>query len=141
MRSMMGSMRAWLNTANIKAKFWEVHSQLDEDVFQAISDFETDDIPCYKLLFSVDQMLEGFHCDIDGLFVFRPTGSISVFIQMMGFETATGDEPCKVVLDFVNNIDSANLPPFATRLPALSYAADAAEPRPAYLSASSSRAA
>lgn len=73
-----------------------------------IQDFEKTKGDGLKLLFAVDMLNESVHVKgVDGVIMLRDTQSFIVYVQQLGRALAATSENYPLILDLVNNIDSA----------------------------------
>ena len=86
---------------------YPVHSTYgDEFNAEQIEQFERDNIEGIKLLFSVNMLNEGKHVeDIDGVIMFRPTSSKTIYLQQLGRALAVGHNDHPKIFDFVANLN------------------------------------
>ena len=86
---------------------YPVHSTYgDEFNAEQIEQFERDDIEGIKLLFSVNMLNEGKHVeDIDGVIMFRPTSSKTIYLQQLGRALSVGHNDHPKIFDFVANLN------------------------------------
>ena len=86
---------------------YPVHSTYgDEFNAEQIEQFERNDIEGIKLLFSVNMLNEGKHVeDIDGVIMFRPTSSKTIYLQQLGRALSVGHNDHPKIFDFVANLN------------------------------------
>jgi len=107
MRRMMAASRAWFREVNPRLTYYELlHTAKDPSgVLQC---FASNSDGTLKVLFSVDKLNEGIHCDVDGVVLARPTDSSTVYMQQVGRALDVGGA-VGVVIDLVDNLSAPAL--------------------------------
>lgn len=71
--------------------------------------FERDDTPgVCKVIYSVNMLSEGYHCDFDGIIMCRCTKSSTLYTQLVGrvIKWVSAGDGEKVIIDLVDNISN-----------------------------------
>ncbi len=79
----------------------------DPKTLQSFEEFKEDkDDSHLRLLFCIDALNEGIHVDdVDGVILFRPTASPTVYKQQIGRALSAGKTGTPVIFDIVNNFE------------------------------------
>lgn len=87
-------------------KVYKVYSDNPESSREFL-DFKADKSESLKLLFCIDMLNEGVHLDdIDGVILFRPTVSPTVYKQQIGRALTAGKSGIPVIFDIINNFEN-----------------------------------
>ncbi|MCL2621637.1 MAG: sigma-70 family RNA polymerase sigma factor, partial [Firmicutes bacterium] len=103
-------MASLMKSVTTKTEHYTINSRIDTpENFETIENFEKNKSGSMKLIYVIDMLNEGLHIDgIDGVIMFRPTQSRTVYEQQLGRALSAGNKTARpVVFDLVNNADSA----------------------------------
>ncbi len=93
----------WFSKVDMNPKVYKVYSD-NPEASGEFSDFKADKSDNLKLLFCIDMLNEGVHLDdIDGVILFRPTVSPTVYKQQIGRALTAGKSGTPVIFDIINN--------------------------------------
>lgn len=96
-------VKGWLEPFNSKIHMYTTLSMDDEPDAELLA-FKNDDSESLRLLFCVERLNEGLHlCNLDGIFMLRPTTSPIIYLQQMGRVLNAGSTKQPVIFDLVNN--------------------------------------
>ncbi len=107
MRRMMAASRAWFREVNPRLTYYEL-LHTTKDPSGVLQCFASNSDGTLKVLFSVDKLNEGIHCDVDGVVLARPTDSSTVYMQQVGRALDVGGA-VGVVIDLVDNLSAPAL--------------------------------
>lgn len=108
----------WFKKAmpNRKLNIYSVISS-NSNSLKEFEDFrESTDINSINLLFSINQITEGIHIKVSGVFLCRPTISPILYYQQIGRTMSTNFDGNPLIFDLVNNNESINNNMFRTDL-------------------------
>ncbi len=106
MRECMEHVPEWFGAVDRQPHVYSLYSP-DPTTLKAFDDFKADDDKEHlRLLFCIDALNEGIHVDgVDGVILFRPTASPTLYKQQIGRALAVGKTDSPVIFDIVNNFD------------------------------------
>ncbi len=106
MRECMEHVPEWFGAVDRQPHVYSLYSP-DPTTLKAFDDFKADDDKEHlRLLFCIDALNEGIHVDgVDGVILFRPTVSPTLYKQQIGRALAVGKTDTPVIFDIVNNFD------------------------------------
>lgn len=103
---MLSHVSEWFSKVDNNPKVYKVYSDNPESSGE-FSDFKADKSDNLKLLFCIDMLNEGVHLDaIDGVILFRPTVSPTVYKQQIGRALTAGKSGTPVIFDIINNFQN-----------------------------------
>lgn len=106
MDEMLLHVDEWFSKVDKSPKVYKVYSD-NPEVSGEFSDFKADKSDNLKLLFCIDMLNEGVHLDdIDGVILFRPTVSPTVYKQQIGRALTAGKSGIPVIFDVINNFEN-----------------------------------
>ena len=106
MRECMSHVSEWFGRVDPAPHVYSLYS-LDPATFASFDAFKADrDDSHLRLLFCIDALNEGIHvADVDGVILFRPTASPTVYKQQIGRALSAGKTDTPVIFDIVNNFE------------------------------------
>ncbi|MEG0504484.1 MAG: DEAD/DEAH box helicase family protein, partial [Raoultibacter sp.] len=108
LKKMEAMARTWFRKLNQETHFYRIYNELR--VTEGVLDrFKADRSDAVKVLFCIDMLNEGIHCDNDGIIMARPTDSATVYMQQLGRALDVGSNKTSVVIDLVDNLSSKGL--------------------------------
>lgn len=103
---MLSHVSEWFSKVDENPKVYKVYSDNPESSGE-FADFKADKSENLKLLFCIDMLNEGVHLDdIDGVILFRPTVSPTVYKQQIGRALTAGKSGTPVIFDVINNFQN-----------------------------------
>lgn len=103
---MLSHVSEWFSKIDKNPKVYKVYSDNPESSGE-FADFKADKSVNLKLLFCIDMLNEGVHLDdIDGVILFRPTVSPTVYKQQIGRALTAGKSGTPVIFDIINNFEN-----------------------------------
>ena len=103
---MLSHVSEWFSKVDENPKVYKVYSDNPESSGE-FADFKEDKSENLKLLFCIDMLNEGVHLDdIDGVILFRPTVSPTVYKQQIGRALTAGKSGTPVIFDVINNFEN-----------------------------------
>ena len=103
---MLSHVSEWFSKVDKNPKVYKVYSDNPESS-EEFADFKADKSENLKLLFCIDMLNEGVHLDdIDGVILFRPTVSPTVYKQQIGRALTAGKSGTPVIFDIINNFEN-----------------------------------
>ena len=106
MDEMIAKVPEWFSGIDPKPHVYRVYAN-DPGASRAFAQFKADNSEHLKLLFSIDMLNEGVHVDdVDGVILFRPTVSPTVYKQQIGRAMSASKKKDAVIFDIVNNIEN-----------------------------------
>ena len=103
---MFSHVSEWFSKVDKNPKVYKVYSDNPESSGE-FADFKADKSENLKLLFCIDMLNEGVHLDdIDGVILFRPTVSPTVYKQQIGRALTAGKSGTPVIFDIINNFQN-----------------------------------
>lgn len=106
MDEMLSHVDKWFYKVDKHPKVYKVYSD-NSEASGEFSDFKADKSENLKLLFCIDMLNEGVHLDdIDGVILFRPTVSPTVYKQQIGRALTAGKSGTPVIFDIINNFEN-----------------------------------
>ena len=103
---MLSHVDEWFSKVDKNPKVYKVYSDNPEASWE-FADFKADKSGNLKLLFCIDMLNEGVHLDdIDGVILFRPTVSPTVYKQQIGRALTAGKSGTPVIFDIINNFEN-----------------------------------
>lgn len=106
MDEMLMHVDNWFSKVDKCPKVYKVYSD-NPEASGEFSDFKADKSDNLKLLFCIDMLNEGVHLDdIDGVILFRPTVSPTVYKQQIGRALTAGKSGTPVIFDVINNFEN-----------------------------------
>lgn len=110
MEKIVDCIGAWLSDVDKKPHIYMVESrQSEKDLKEQLDLFISDESNHIKILFSIDMLNEGIHIDsVDGVMLFRPTTSPTVYKQQIGRALSSLSNKEAIIFDFVNNFENIN---------------------------------
>lgn len=111
MREMADRCLEWFKKVNPNIDFYSVHSENETAINQhSIDCFENNERNSIKLLFAIEMLNEGLHVkNIDGVIMFRPTISPTIYLQQLGRALSVGHNENPLIFDIVNNALSLDI--------------------------------
>ena len=106
MDEMFSHVDEWFSKVDKSPKVYKVYSD-NSEASGEFADFKADKSENLKLLFCIDMLNEGVHLDdIDGVILFRPTVSPTVYKQQIGRALTAGKSGTPVIFDIINNFEN-----------------------------------
>ena len=106
MDEMLLHVEDWFSKVDKCPKVYKVYSD-NPEASGEFSEFKADKSDSLKLLFCIDMLNEGVHLDdIDGVILFRPTVSPTVYKQQIGRALTAGKSGTPVIFDVINNFQN-----------------------------------
>ena len=107
MRECMEHVPEWFGSLDRQPHVYSLYT-LDPSTIHSFEKFKADDDKGHlRLLFCIDALNEGIHVDdVDGVILFRPTASPTVYKQQIGRALSVGKAGVPVIFDIVNNFDA-----------------------------------
>lgn len=106
MDEMLSHVSEWFGRIDKNPKVCKVYSDNPEASVE-FAEFKADKSENLKLLFCIDMLNEGVHLDdIDGVILFRPTVSPTVYKQQIGRALTAGKSGTPVIFDIINNFEN-----------------------------------
>lgn len=106
MDEMLSHVNEWFFKIDKTPKVYKVYSD-NPEASGEFSEFKDDKSKNLKLLFCIDMLNEGVHLDdIDGVILFRPTVSPTVYKQQIGRALTAGKSGTPVIFDIINNFEN-----------------------------------
>ncbi|MCM1059363.1 MAG: Helicase associated domain protein [Eubacterium sp.] len=103
---MISHVDEWFGKIDNSPKVYKVYSD-NPEASAEFADFKADKSENLKLLFCIDMLNEGVHLDdIDGVILFRPTVSPTVYKQQIGRALTAGKDGTPVIFDIINNFEN-----------------------------------
>ena len=103
---MLSHVDEWFGKIDKNPKVYKVYSDNPESSGE-FAEFKADKSENLKLLFCIDMLNEGVHLDdIDGVILFRPTVSPTVYKQQIGRALTAGKSGTPVIFDIINNFEN-----------------------------------
>ncbi|MDE5860461.1 MAG: Helicase associated domain protein, partial [Oscillospiraceae bacterium] len=103
---MLSHVDEWFSKVDKNPKVYKVYSD-NPEASGEFADFKADKSENLKLLFCIDMLNEGVHLDdIDGVILFRPTVSPTVYKQQIGRALTAGKSGTPVIFDIINNFEN-----------------------------------
>lgn len=103
---MLSHVPEWFFKVDKNPKVYKVYSDNPESSGE-FAEFKSDKSENLKLLFCIDMLNEGVHLDdIDGVILFRPTVSPTVYKQQIGRALTAGKSGTPVIFDIINNFQN-----------------------------------
>ncbi len=103
---MLSHVDEWFSKIDKNPKAYKVYSDNPEASVE-FADFKEDKSENLRLLFCIDMLNEGVHLDdIDGVILFRPTVSPTVYKQQIGRALTAGKSGTPVIFDVINNFEN-----------------------------------
>lgn len=103
---MLSHVDEWFPKADKKPEVYKVYSDNSESSGE-FAEFKADKSENLRLLFCIDMLNEGVHLDdIDGVILFRPTVSPTVYKQQIGRALTAGKSGTPVIFDIINNFEN-----------------------------------
>ncbi|MDE6745002.1 MAG: helicase, partial [Oscillospiraceae bacterium] len=103
---MLSHIDEWFSKVDKTPKVYKVYSDNPESSGE-FADFKADKSENLRLLFCIDMLNEGVHLDdIDGVILFRPTVSPTVYKQQIGRALTAGKSGIPVIFDIINNFEN-----------------------------------
>lgn len=103
---MFSHVSEWFGRIDKNPKIYKVYSDNPESSGE-FAEFKADKSENLKLLFCIDMLNEGVHLDdIDGVILFRPTVSPTVYKQQIGRALTAGKSSTPVIFDIINNFEN-----------------------------------
>ena len=103
---MISHVPEWFGKIDNSPKVYKVYSD-NPEASGEFADFKADKSESLKLLFCIDMLNEGVHLDdIDGVILFRPTVSPTVYKQQIGRALTAGKDGTPVIFDIINNFEN-----------------------------------
>ena len=109
MEQTMSQAKDWFGSVNSDIRQYAIHSLYgNKHNKQALKEFQADNKPGLKLMFTVNMLNEGLHAgDIDGVILLRPTSSQTIYTQQIGRAlSAKSHTHQRLIFDFVANLQS-----------------------------------
>lgn len=106
MDEMVGKAPEWFSGVDAAPHIYEAYAD-DPKTEAAFQGFKRDNSAHLKLLFCIDMLNEGVHVeDVDGVILFRPTVSPTIFKQQIGRALSARKNKSPVIFDIVNNFEN-----------------------------------
>ena len=103
---MLSHVSEWFSKVDKNPKVYKVYSD-NPELSGEFAEFKADKSENLKLLFCIDMLNEGVHLDdIDGVILFRPTVSPTVYKQQIGRALTAGKSGTPVIFDIINNFQN-----------------------------------
>lgn len=103
---MLSHVSEWFSKVDKNPKVYKVYSD-NPEASGEFAEFKADKSENLKLLFCIDMLNEGVHLDdIDGVILFRPTVSPTVYKQQIGRALTAGKSGTPVIFDIINNFQN-----------------------------------
>ncbi|MDE5860451.1 MAG: hypothetical protein K2H23_08755 [Oscillospiraceae bacterium] len=105
MDEMLSHVDEWFGKIDKNPKVYKGYSD-NPEASGEFAEFKEDKSENLKLLFCIDMLNEGVHLDdIDGVILFRPTVSPTVYKQQIGCALTAGKSGTPVIFDIINNFE------------------------------------
>lgn len=106
MDEMISHVPEWFAQVDSDPHIYRAYSE-DPEAGRAFDGFKADASKHLKLLFCIDMLNEGIHVEnVDGVILFRPTVSPTVYKQQIGRALSAGGVKEAVIFDVVNNAEN-----------------------------------
>lgn len=106
MREMLAKVQEWFSEVDAAPHVYAVYAESTESQ-KEFERFMADESDHLKLLYCINMLNEGIHvCDINGVFLLRPTVSPIVYKQQIGRALSASNSETPVIFDVVNNFEN-----------------------------------